>query len=303
MRDRRATGTPAVILGAVVEPRRPAILLLHHDAQLLDLLTRVFEARGFLVSVAATQMQARTALAAERPLDVVVAAWDPTHPLGGEVYRWALEHRFTLRDRFVFVADEAAPEFDRLVAGRCLMVSPLETAEIIRVAEATARRPTRPPSLPGTDEPSWHDGTRPTLLLADDDPLLLTAMAELLEQAGYAVTAVDSGNAAIAQLDQQEFDVILSDWYMAAGSGGHVFQWVVTFRPWMVDRIVFLTERPSDAVEQAAPGRPVFPKGADSAKLVEALHAIARPRARAPRALVSRRTPTTTADRCRRCAP
>jgi len=260
----------------VGEPRRRSILLLHHDGQLLDLLTRVFEARGFAVSLAATQMQARTVLSGDRPLDVIVAGWDASHPLGGEVYKWALEHRYELRDRFVFVADEAPPEFDRLVAGRCLIVSAFETAEIIRVAEATARRPARSPSLPG--DPSWSDGSRPTLLLADDDPLVLTAMAELLESAGWAVTAVDSGNAAISALDQQEFDVILSDWYMANGSGGHVFQWIVTFRPWMVDRIVFVTERLGDAAAQGAPGRPVFPKGADSAGLVEALRKIAPPR-------------------------
>jgi CheY-like chemotaxis protein len=251
-------------------------LLLHHDAQLLDLLTRVFEARGFAVRVAATPMGARTILAAERELDAVVAAWDASHHLGGEVYRWALEHRFELRDRFVFVGDEAAPDFDRVVAGRCLMVRSAETAEIIRVAEATAKRVSR--ARTADPEPQWSSGARPTLLLADDDPALLEVMADLLEQTGWSVTPVDSGNAATAALDQRDFDIILCDWHMAAGSGGHVFNWVVTFRPWLLERVVFLNERPSDGAERAVQGRPVFPKGADSARLIEALSAIAAPR-------------------------
>jgi DNA-binding response OmpR family regulator len=255
-----------------VAPRR-SILLLHHDAGLLDLLTRVFEARGFSVSLAATPMQARTILSSERELDVVVAAWDAAHHLGGEVYRWALEHRFELRDRFVFVGDEVAADFDRVVAGRCLVVPTNETSEIIRVAEATARRARQRPTTP----PPSGSG-RPRLLLADDDPALLAVMTELLTATGYDVTPVDSGNAATSALDTSDYDVILCDWHMAAGSGGHVFNWVVTFRPWLLDRIVFLTERPSDGAERIVQGRPVFPKGADSARLIETLKTIAPPR-------------------------
>lgn len=256
-------------------PRR-SILLLHHDAELLDLLTRVFEARGFSVSLAATPMQARTVLSNDRALDVVVAAWDAAHHLGGEVYRWSLEHRFELRDRFVFVGDEVAADFDRVVAGRCLVVPTNDTSEIIRVAEATARRTGKQRST-GTEPPPFGSG-RPTLLLADDDPTLLAVMTDLLTQTGYAVTPVDSGNAATSALDTSDFDVILCDWHMAAGSGGHVFNWVVTFRPWLLPRIVFLTERPSDGADRVVQGRPVFAKGDNSARLIETLKTIAPPR-------------------------
>jgi len=260
-----------------VEARR-TILLLHHDAQLLDLLTRVFEARGFAVNLAATPTQARTVLERNREIDVVVAVWDAGHQFGGDVYRWALEHRFELRDRFVFVGDEVPADFDRVVAGRCLVVRAAETSEIIRVAEATAKRVRAARATEPV--PQWLDGGRPSLLLADDDPSLLAVMTDLLNDAGYAVTPVDSGNAATTAIDQTEFDVILCDWHMAAGSGGHVFNYVVTFRPWLLDRIVFMTERPHDGAERVVQGRPVFPKGADSAKLIDALRAIAAPKQR-----------------------
>ena len=261
------------ILPSVAEPRRRSIILLHHDGQLLDLLTRLFEARGYSVNLAATVNQARAHLDGEREFDAIIAEWDVLHPVGGEVYRWVLEHRFALRDRFVFLADEVPPELDRLVAGRCLTVRASETAEIIRVADATVRRAERARDR-GADA-QWTPDGRPTLLLADDDPMLLAAMAELLIDAGFAVTAVDSGNAAIAVLDGSEHDVVLAEWTMVNGSGAQLFQWIVTFRPWVVDRVAFLIDRADARIERTAPGRPVFHKGADSRALIAALRAIA----------------------------
>jgi CheY-like chemotaxis protein len=138
-------------------PTRRTVLLLHHDGQLLDLLTRLFEARGYAVVLAATVGQALTHLGGERDLDAVVAAWDAHHPAGGEAYRWTLEQRFELRDRFVFLTEDPPPELDRLVAGRCLTVRPTETAEILRVVAAIAARVDAGPRDrgPGGD---WADG-------------------------------------------------------------------------------------------------------------------------------------------------
>jgi len=261
------------ILPSVAEPRRRSIILLHHDGRLLDLLTRLFEARGYAVNLAATVTQARTHLSGDREFDVIVAEWDVQHPVGGEVYRWVLDHRFGLRDRFVFLADEVPAELDRLVAGRCLTVRPSETAEIIRVADATVRRAER--ARDQDTDAHWTPGDRPQLLLADDDPMLLAAMADILTAAGFAVTAVGSGHAAIAVLDHQEVDVVLAEWTMINGSGAQLFQWIVTFRPWLVERVAFLIDRADVRIEQTAPGRPVFHKGADSRALIEALRALA----------------------------
>jgi DNA-binding response OmpR family regulator len=251
---------------------RPSIIVLSHDGQLLDLLTRLFEARGFAVALAATVSQALAHLGGERRFDAVVAQWDTSHGAGGEVYRWVLEHRFELRDRFVFLTADPPPEFDRVVAGRCLTVRPGETAEVVRLVMATASRAARVTEL---EAPEWGADGRPRLLLADDDPMLLAAMADLLRDAGFAVTAVDSGKAAIAELDRAEFDAVLLEWAMASGSGAHVFQWIVTFRPWLVDRTAFLIERAEDRQAAEAPGRPTFWKGADAGELITALRQLA----------------------------
>jgi CheY-like chemotaxis protein len=261
---------------AVSEPeRRPALLLIHHDGDLLDFLTRVFESRGWVVSIAATTTQAMARLDGSREYEVIICEWDKGHAVGGEVYRWALQKRFHLRGQFVFLADEVPDDFDALVGGHCLAIPPAHTEEIVRVAEAASRRADRLAQLSAEDV-AWLDQDRPTLLLADDDPLLLTVMARLLSDVGFAVTPCESGNAAIAQLDAGEFDVVVLDWHMTDGTGGDVYRWLTTFRPWMIDRLVFITGGHLDPVRAQAAGRPVIPKGQDSRALLEAIAKIAR---------------------------
>lgn len=256
-------------------PRRPALLLIHHDTDLLDFLTRVFEGRGFTVNIAATTRQAMGLLDREREYDVIISAWDKGHATGGEVYRWALTKRFHLRGQFVFLADEVPDDFDTIVGGHCLAIPPGHTEEIVRVAEAAARRAEQLSRL-SEEDVAWLDEDRPTLLLADDDPILLMVMARLIGDVGFAVTPCESGNAAIAQLDRGDFDVILLDWQMIDGTGGDVYKWLTTFRPWLVDRVVFLTGGTPEAVRRSAAGRPVIPKGQDSRVLLELIAQIAR---------------------------
>lgn len=49
------------------------------------------------------------------------------------------------------------------------------------------------------------------ILIADDEPLFLRTTAELLEKAGYACTSASDGAAALAALEREPFDLILSD--------------------------------------------------------------------------------------------
>jgi CheY-like chemotaxis protein len=257
------------------EPRRPALLLIHHDADLLDFHTRLFESRGFAVTTAATTYQAMSSLESAREFDVIIAEWEKEHGAGGAVYRWSLRNRFHLRGQFVFLAEEVPEDFDELVGGHCLALRPDETEEIVRVAEAASRRASQIAEL-SNDDVAWIDADRPTLLLVDDDPLLLMVMARLIGDVGFAVTPCESGNAALAQLDRDEFDVIVVDWNMADGNGTEVLDWMTTFRPWMLDRIVFITGGHAELIEPIAGGRPVVPKGQDSRVLLELIASIAR---------------------------
>ena len=243
---------------------------------MLDLLTRLFEASGFDVVTAVTGYRAQAYLEADRPIDVVVAAWDHTHPVGGDVYRWALQRRYDLRDQFVFIAQDVPAEFDRLVAGRCLAVSMLRPNEIIRVAVATIKRRHQLEAARDAAIADLADSDNPTLLLVDDDPGILAAMAGLLTDAGYNVTRVESGNRAIAHLQQEEFEAIVVDWHMDDGSGADLYRWMILERPWLADRIVFLSSEETDDTSQIAPGRPTFHKGQDSHGLTTVLREIVR---------------------------
>jgi CheY-like chemotaxis protein len=262
------------MMHATVSLGRPTVLVVHDDGDALDVLTRLFEASGFDVITAVTGFRAQAYLEADRKIDVVVAPWDFTHLIGGDVYRWALQRRYDLRDQFVFLASEVPPEFDRIVAGRCLAVSMTRPGDVVRVALATIRRAESLELM--RDAALATDANQPTLLLAEDEPVLLAIMGELLGELGYAVTPVESGNAAIARMDLADFDVIVADWHMDDGNGGDVFRWLQARKPYLAGRVVFLSGDEGEEVGQVAPGRPMIRKGQDSAALLAVIREIVR---------------------------
>ena len=262
------------MMRATVSLGRPTVLVIHDDGDALDVLTRLFEASGFDVITAITGFRAQAHLESDRKIDVVIAPWDLTHPVGGDVYRWALQRRYDLRDQFVFIGAEVPAEFDRIVAGRCLAVSMQRPAEVVRIALATIRRAESLELM--RDAAFAHSAEAPSLLLAEDEPVLLAVMGDLLREAGYAVTQVESGNTAIARMDLQDFDCIVTDWHMDDGTGADVFRWLATRKPYLTSRVVFLAGEESEDAGSVAPGRPMLRKGQDSGALLEVIREITR---------------------------
>jgi CheY-like chemotaxis protein len=246
-------------------------LVIHAEGEVLDLLTQWFEAHNFDVIPAPSRLRAQAHLEGDRPIEVVIAPWDDTHPVGGEIYHWVLQNRPDLRSRFVFVGDEVVPEFDAVVGGRCLAVPLSAVEEIIRVATGIVRRVRTPPR----GIPIQRGPGRPALLLADDDPLLLVAMAEVFTEKGYAVSQVDSLKSALELVEFRDFDVILADWKMHDGNAGDLYKWILKNKPHLAARVVFLSEADLDDSGPIAPGRPMFRKGQDSQQLIEVLREIA----------------------------
>ena len=255
---------------------RPTALVIHDDGDALDLLTRLFEASGFEVVTAVTGYRAQTYLEGSRPIHVVVAPWDSAGAVGAEVYRWSLQQRYDLRDQFVFLAADVPPEFDRIVAGRCLAMSMSRPAEVVRVAAAAVKRRAR---LEAERDAAFAtlDSDRPSLLLVDDEPVLLAVMAELFQDAGYGVVRVESGFGAIAILENEDFDVIVSDWHMDGGDGAELFRWIQASKTHLVDRVVFLSSgEADDEAARVAPNRPLFHKGQDAQALNDVIREIVR---------------------------
>lgn len=261
-------------MSATVSLGRPTVLVIHDDGEALDLMTRLFEASGFDVVTAVTGFRAQAHLEGDRPVDVVVAPWDTQHPVGGEVYRWSLQRRYDLRDQFVFVGADPPAEFDQIVAGRCLMVSMTRPAEIVRVALAAVKRRVQ---LEATrDALAEADHSKPRVLLADDEPVLLMVIGDFLAQSGYSVTRVETGHAAIVLLGHEAYDAIITDWHMHDGTGADVYRWILEYKPHLAERVVFLSDGELDDSAGVAPGRPMFRKGQDSHALTTVLNEIVR---------------------------
>jgi len=61
--------------------------------------------------------------------------------------------------------------------------------------------------------------SRPTILLADDEPLERGSLSLMLQQEGYNVTAVEDGMAALALMEKKQFDIVLADMRMPRMTG------------------------------------------------------------------------------------
>ncbi|GAB4558980.1 MAG: hypothetical protein Tsb0020_04380 [Haliangiales bacterium] len=255
------------------------MLIVHDDSAMLDALTRALEAAERSVAIAATKYAAETHLVSEQPIGAVIAGWDAGGGLGREVYRWALENRYDLRDRFVFVADAPPADFDDLVQGRCLLLLSDEQAEIVRVATSLSERAAVDDASvePGADdieELDWGPRGKPSLLLVEDDPLQRDWMYALLELLGFVITSVDDRDGAVAKLIERDYEVILCDWYLPGGSGADFYQWLTEERPHLAARCIFMSGAPpEDDAAQRATGRPILPKGQDARTLVRHLRA------------------------------
>lgn len=77
------------------------------------------------------------------------------------------------------------------------------------------------------------------ILLAEDDQVMREYLARALEKAGYAVSAVDRGTAAIPLLQNEQFDLLLTDIVMPEMDGIELAQKASEMRPDL--RVMFIT--------------------------------------------------------------
>src|SRR4051794_858899 len=57
------------------------------------------------------------------------------------------------------------------------------------------------------------------LLIAEDDPIAMALLTELLVSAGHEVSCAPDGQCALELLGQQEFQVVITDWEMPKLNG------------------------------------------------------------------------------------
>src|SRR5262249_13799751 len=107
---------------------------------------------------------------------------------------------------------------------------PTFTLALPRASETAATRPT-------ASQPKARRSAR--VLLVDDEPQVLSALAELLQAAGHEVSAAPGGAAALKIYTPGRYDVVMTNVGMAGMNG-----WEVTERVRAVDArvpVVFIT--------------------------------------------------------------
>ena len=77
------------------------------------------------------------------------------------------------------------------------------------------------------------------ILLAEDDGTMRAYLARALERSGYAVTAVDRGTAALPLIENEAFDLLLTDIVMPEMDGIELAQKAALVAPEM--RVMFIT--------------------------------------------------------------
>ncbi len=77
------------------------------------------------------------------------------------------------------------------------------------------------------------------ILLAEDEEAMRTYLARALQNAGYDVVAVDRGTAALPLLEQEEFDLLLSDIVMPEMDGIELAQRCAEVSP--KTKVMFIT--------------------------------------------------------------
>ena len=111
---------------------------------------------------------------------------------------------------------------------------------------ATVIRPATALPLPS---PARGSGS---ILLVDDDPEILTVLAEILHTIGFEVVSVDSGEVALTMLAQTCFDALVTDFAMPGIDGGELARLVQKSHP-LLPVIILTGYAGSDKLVSAPP--------------------------------------------------
>jgi two-component system NtrC family sensor kinase len=106
------------------------------------------------------------------------------------------------------------------------------------IAEPSAPAPLfRPDSAP----PMKLKAISLNVLVIDDEESILHLVQEVLRSEGHLVTSATSGQAALELIEQNRYDVIVSDWKMPGLSGINLFQELLVKNPVAAKRMLFMT--------------------------------------------------------------
>lgn len=95
----------------------------------------------------------------------------------------------------------------------------------------------------------------PTVLVVDDEPLILLAVEAMLEDAGYAVVTAANGRQALDLLEEiPRPDLILLDMMMPVMNGAAVLEAMAADPALRTIPVVIVSSLPTQAIQAAATG-------------------------------------------------
>jgi CheY-like chemotaxis protein len=89
----------------------------------------------------------------------------------------------------------------------------------------------------------------PRILILDDEPMVGELLQEILGLLDYKTKFCESPTEALALLDTEAFDLVLSDFRMPEMTGADFYDQAVAVNPALANRVVFLT---GDAISEDA---------------------------------------------------
>lgn len=105
---------------------------------------------------------------------------------------------------------------------------------------------------------------KPTVLIVDDEPSIREVVATLLEDEGYAVACARDGAEALAVVDDDGIDLVISDVVMPK-LDGHALARKLQTRPRRVPVVLMSANR----AESIVPGVPLLRKPFDVERLLD----------------------------------
>ena len=97
----------------------------------------------------------------------------------------------------------------------------------------------------------WHRRPPLTILLIDDEPSFVSALARLLRHDGSTVDTAADGHCALRQLHERRYDIVLCDLRMPGLDGGEFYDVLRQQHAYLRKRVLFLTGDTLGAESQA----------------------------------------------------
>lgn len=190
-----------------------------------------------------------TASADSRKTDCVVITVSDTGPgMSEDVMRRAFEPFFSTKPHGSGMGLASVREFALEMGGNASCESIAGGGASIRihlpVVDVTGQAD-RPPSCANGNAIPGKIGAGISILVVEDEPYALEALAETLEALGYAVTCAATADEGMAQLQQRHFDILLSDVKLHEDSGIELA--TLAWRDQHVDRVVLMSGYVPDA--------------------------------------------------------